>query len=187
MPPVLLDIRWCESNDRYDAANPSKGRFRDLLMRSLQNFLASRYRATQAQKRRPSGGFVGLDPYIDRVAGTSTPEGVFAAAWVRSVIENALASLETEFTRKGQNAHLACFRARVVEPILDGVDPPSVKDLARLNGLSESQVSNYIVTCKRAFQRHLEEEVLGFASSRKDAAVELQNITQFLAAGALAE
>jgi RNA polymerase sigma factor (sigma-70 family) len=164
----------------FDSADPSKGRFRDLLLRALKNFLTSRYRADHAQRRRPAGGFVGLDEYVNLFVSTDSPEHAFEQAWVRSVIDNTLQRLQDDFTDKAQHEHLAIFRARLVDPILHGIARPSVAELANDHHVSEAQASNFILTAKRAFVRHLRAEVMEYASSRKDAAVEIQDIVQFL-------
>lgn len=164
----------------FNSASMAKGRFRDLLLRALKNYLASRYRAEHALKRHPDGGFVGIDNYIGLIAGSDSPERKFEQDWVRSVIENALVRLQIDFEAKHQDVHLACLRARLVDPILNGLVPLSAAVLATTYGISESQVSNFVVTAKRAFARHLHDEVMEYAASRKEAAVEIQNVLQIL-------
>ncbi|NOX51311.1 MAG: hypothetical protein GXP16_12375 [Gammaproteobacteria bacterium] len=164
----------------FDNASAQKGRFRDLLLRALKNHMASRYRAERARKRHPEGGFAVLDTHGDVATDTDSPERKFEQDWVRSVIDNSMLRLQEEFLSKGQEVHLACLRARLVDPILNGSEVLSVTLLATTYDLTESQISNFVVTAKRALMRHLRNEVMEYADSRKETAIEMQNIVQFL-------
>ena len=80
--PVLLSVRrrGCaheEAEDRvqgffrfafdqnlFAKADPKRGRFRNLLLSSLNNYLANQHRWEHAQKRRPEKGFVDIHNLI---------------------------------------------------------------------------------------------------------------------------
>jgi hypothetical protein len=171
----------------FISANPSKGRFRNLLLTSLKHFLISRKRADCAEKRRPEGGFSYIDEEVtdglqlkDLLEGGWTPEEIYERAWLLSLLNNVLDRLRCEYCAKGQDAHYILFERRVIQPIVHGMEKPSVQVLALELGLSASEASNCIVTAKRAYQRHLRDEIFEYVSSDKEVTEEINDLFHFL-------
>jgi len=168
-------------------ADPTRGRFRSLLLTSLKHYLTSQKRAERAEKRLPAAGIVGLDDEIvegvaikDVLKDWNTPEEIYEKAWLLTVLNNVVDRLKKEYREKDQSIHFSLFEQRVLGPILYGHEKPSVQKLARQLGLSASEASNYIVTAKRAYQRHLREEILEYVSLEKEVSEEINDLRYFL-------
>lgn len=171
----------------FISADPSKGRFRNLLLTSLKHFLISRKRAECAQKRRPKGGFSFIDEKVgdglqlkDLLQDSLTPEEYFERAWLLTLLNNTLSRLRSECYTKGQKSHYILFERRIVRPILFGEKKPSVKVVATELGLTASEASNFIITAKRAYRRHLREEILEYVSTDKEVSEEINDFFYFL-------
>ena len=84
-------------------AAPEAGRFRSFLLGSLRNFMANEWRRQQSQKR--GGGTILLsfdagtaeERYAAEPSETQTPQSLYEQAWAVAVLDQAMASLETEF------------------------------------------------------------------------------------------
>jgi DNA-directed RNA polymerase specialized sigma24 family protein len=176
----------CLQNEFFAKADPARGRFRNLLLSSLSNFLHNLHRAEHAQKRQPEGGFVSVhdlatsEGFIFQPVDRETPEAVFHRIWVRELIRRVLFLLENECQATGKLEHYEIFRQRIVRPALEGAEPPSLRNLAQQLGLSEKQAANCLLTARRAYQRLLREEIRLFAGSDEEVAAEIQDLFHFL-------
>lgn len=173
----------------FVSSDPSRGRFRNLLLASLRNFLVSRQRSASAEKRRPSGGHVALDEPVgegltlqDLLSEGQSPDEIYNRAWLVALLNNALGRLESEYQAKQRNVHLEVFLQRVVAPILHGDAKPSVGELAEKYSMEPASVSNLLVTAKRAFERSLREEIREYVSTEKEVSQEIEDLMRFLAA-----
>jgi len=167
-------------------ADPTRGRFRNLLLTSLKNFLTSLRRAEYAKKRRPIAGIIGLDDEIvegvvikDVIKDGNTPEEIYEKTWLLTILKNVLDRLKKEFQEKDQAVHFFLFEQRVLAPTLYGHEKPSIQKLAKQLNLDASEASNYIVTAKRAYQRHLREEILEYVSLEKEVSEEINDFRYF--------
>ena len=167
----------------FERASPERGRFRSFLLQSLKHFITNRHRKLTAQKRHPKEGVTSLDnleylgyfhpkSLIDR----QTPEAIFHLIWLREVIRNALAKLEQEYSAAKQTSYFALFRSRVVAPVLEGVEPPSLQTQAEQWGLEYKVAANQVVSAKRAFARILEAEIRSYAGSLEDATADREEL-----------
>jgi DNA-directed RNA polymerase specialized sigma24 family protein len=130
-------------------ANPDRGRFRSLLLKSLQNFLKDKHDRHKAEKRGGGKEFV---PWNDWIAESPSqfsasfrrvenwpPEKVFDLRWAVTVTEQALRRLAEECENCGRrrmfsilSKYLMTERGEVSYPNLSvslGVPEPSVKRL----------------------------------------------------------
>ncbi|MSR64888.1 MAG: sigma-70 family RNA polymerase sigma factor [Verrucomicrobiae bacterium] len=170
----------------FGRADPSRGRFRSFLLSSLNNFLANAHRAAHAQRRSPPAGFVSIHELASSQRAVfepvekETPDGIFMRVWASELILRVVKSFEQECRTTGKEVHYSIFRRRVVEPALEGTDPPALRELAEEFGLSEKEAANRLVTAKRAFLRLLRDEIRLYASSEDDLTAELQELFQFL-------
>ena len=149
-------------------ADRSKGRFRSYLLKALYNYVATVHAAQTAQKRIPQGKLVSLEmidpPDFSRVTEGLTPEESFDYAWVSALMERVLEEVETMCYADGKMVYWQVFREKVLEPILEGAESPSLLDLCHKYGIKNPRMaSNMIVTVKRRFQailrKHLRETV----------------------------
>jgi len=152
-----------------ESADPDRGRFRSLLLRSLKNFLID---ASLKQRRHKRGGqveFVSWDkwmadaaPQLSMSAGameSSPPESLFDAGWAAAIAAEALRRLRLECESKGRrrvyevlHKHLTAERAEICYGELSralGVPEPSVKSLfhhfrARYRALLREEISKTV-------------------------------------------
>ena len=157
-----------------------RGRFRTLLLASLDNYLRNQHRAGCAKKRTPAGGMVSLDVLMEHEGSPleprdhDTPETAFNRAWAREFLLATLDAFKRECSLSGKELHFRIFQVRVIEPLLEGVEPPRLDALAAQLGLSAKQAGNCMVTSRRAFQRLLREMIQCYATGDEEAQEEIQ-------------
>ncbi len=144
-------------------ADRARGRFRALLLTSLQNYLHERHRH-EARRRLPAPSrataYESFD--IDAAEGRNyeTPEAAFSYHWSASLVRAVLDKVRIGCVRDGLEMHWAVFDARVGRALLFGENPPSMAELVeRLDLTSAPQASNMLVTVKRRFAKVLREEI----------------------------
>lgn len=176
---------WIESN-AFAKADAQRGKFRSFMLASLKRFSSNEHRAGQAQKRRPPAGFLSLDELMDNEEGpfepddAETPDKAFDRAWAAELVGRVLGHLEIECQNKGQEAHFDIFAKRLIQPILHGVEAPSMADLGKVHGLTEKQAGNLLETAKRIYRRLLKDEIRLYAASESDVSEEVRDIFAIL-------
>jgi hypothetical protein len=138
-----------------------------------------------AQKRIPKSKIVSLDvtdlPELRQVSSELTPEDSFNYAWVSSLLEQVLRQVEAECHKDGKTVHWHIFNDRILEPIMDKANPPSMKEVCRRYGIeSETKASNMMVTVKRRFQTVLRSHMRSLVASEDHVDDELAEIMRFL-------
>lgn len=169
-------------------ADRSKGRFRTFLLATLRTYVAEVHRAETAQKRMPAEGLVPLDGLasgnIPEPADTATPEQAFMHSWASEMLDDVLAAVQADCETDGKTTHWEVFRRTVVEPILTGVEPPSMSRLCRdLDIESDVMASNMNVTVKRRFKAALEARARQFVDTDDDVEREIRDLMQILSRG----
>jgi RNA polymerase sigma factor (sigma-70 family) len=168
-------------------ADPERGRFRNLLLKSLQHFLANARRHGAAGIRNPSGGFVTIHELSSQEGpvfvprDTENPEAIFHRTWLRELVLRVLNTLEVECRGTGKMAHFELLKLRIIQPILDGVEPPSLRQLAEQFGLPEKTVHNQIITARRAYHRLLRAEIRLYAKTDEEVTREIEDLWRFMA------
>jgi len=165
-------------------AYKAKGRFRTFLLFALERYLKSMHRRKTAKKRIPEHNLVQLE-YIDP---TNLPEPVnnlaagdcFNYAWVSALLDKMLEEIETECCADDKEVHWKVFYARVLTPIMENADPPSLKEICDKYGIEDqAKASNMIITVKRRFQTTLKRHLRQSVSSDTDVNEELRELMQF--------
>lgn len=202
--PVYCYLR-CKGYDRDDAkdltqgffceivlrrgliqqADRTKGRFRTFLLTALSRYVTSVHRAEVAKQRTPEGGLI----YLEEIDGFSIPEPVhyrspveaFDYAWGAALLDRVLAGVARRCRERGDATHWELFRTRVLLPITQNADVPSLDRLCRKYGISrKAQVSNMIFMVKRRFQRALRRHVRQFVSSDAEVDREILDLMAIL-------
>src|SRR6201982_3275262 len=103
---MILERNWLEH------ANPNRGRFRSLLLKSLQNFLINATEKAHARKRGGDVKFVSWDDWMSQAPSpipisaqaldSLLPEHIFDLRWAVTVVEQALRRLREECEGKGK-------------------------------------------------------------------------------------
>lgn len=175
------------ANDLFAKADQARGRFRNLLLKSMQHFLANKWRDEHAQKRQPAEGFVSICELASEAGpiivpkDTRTPEDAYHQTWFCELVLRVLRTLEQEYLANGKQIHIELLRQRIIAPILEGAEAASLRELADRYGLSVKDVENRVITARRAYQRLLRDEIRLYASSEEEVAEEIQDLKRFVA------
>ncbi|MHC4072079.1 MAG: RNA polymerase sigma factor [Planctomycetota bacterium] len=166
-------------------ADQSKGRFRSFLLIALNRYLITAKTGQAAQKRIPKSKLISLDvkdlPELRQTASELTPEDSFNYAWVSALLEQVLTEVEAKCHEDGKTVHWHVFHDRVLDPIMEKTNPPSMKEICRKYAIeSEATASNMMVTVKRRFQTALRNHLRGLVVSEEKIDEELAEIMRFL-------
>jgi RNA polymerase sigma factor (sigma-70 family) len=179
-------------DDWLQKADPSRGRFRSLLLKSLQNFLIDAADRSHARKRGGDVSFVSWDPWmaegrseltLSMEALNSWPaERVFDAGWAATVVERALRRLREECESKG--------RLRVFETLSPYLraerDDLSYRILAAKLRVPEATVKKLLYHIRQRYRFLLRDEVAQTVADSADVEDELRYLCGALAAGSAA-
>jgi RNA polymerase sigma-70 factor (ECF subfamily) len=165
-------------------ADAAKGRFRSFLLMALDRYLVNVRQMETARKRMPGGRLVPLDmvesPELPQSLMTSTPEDTFRYAWISGLLERVLEQVEAKCHEDGKAVHWCLFRDRLLRPIVERINPVSVKELCARYGIEDSaSVSNMIVTVKRRFQSTLRQHLRDSVISDEHVEGEVEEIQRF--------
>jgi hypothetical protein len=171
--------------DLVEQADRSKGRFRSFLLAALRHYTAVARHKDSAQKRIPASKLIPLDGVDDSglsVACTEmTPEDSFNYTWFCDLLAQVLDEVKAGCFEGGKALHWHLFRERVLDPIMDKAEAPSMDDLCHKYGIRDpSTASNMIVTTKRRLHAALRHRLRGLVSSEEEVDSELAEIMQFL-------
>jgi len=169
----------------FHEADRSRGRFRTLLLCSLQNYLRERHRHATRKKRAIDG----RPPLsLDQAGGAATavslglsPEVAFNSEWSATLVRSVLDQVRRQCIIDGMEAHWVVFESRVVRPMLFGDKPLGYQELVgRLDLDDRAQGANMLITVKRRFARALLAEAAFTLSDPDDAGDELQDMLRNL-------
>ena len=80
----------------------------------------------------------------------------------------------------GTDVHWGVFRDRVLQPIIDGIEAPSLRDVCDKYGIQDdAKASNMIVTVKRRFQAILRKHLRDSVVSNEQVNGELAELRRF--------
>lgn len=165
-----------------ERADTERGRFRNLLVSSLNNYVNNQFAARYADKRTPdrAANFGTADTPIGQEV--ETPEQEFDVAWARTLLSEVLARMQRECTATERSNLWQIFHARVLGPILEGIEPIDYETLIKQCGFqTPSQASNALVTGKRMFVRLLRATISEYVMSESELQSELQDLHMILA------
>ncbi len=172
-----------------EQADPERGRFRSLLLRTLQNFLIDEHVKAGARKRGGEVQFVAWDQWmaeapshlaIAPAALDSWPaERVFDVRWAATVAERALAKLREECETHG--------RRRIFDAISDLLtaerEDVSYLAPARELGIETADIKRVLHRMRQRYRKLLREEVADTVERPEDVEDELRYLVAALAAG----
>ena len=163
-------------------ADPDRGKFRNLLVRSLDNYVASTIRRSRAQKRAPDHA-ASLDPreHPDKFRSDSSPSEVFDVQWAREVLKEVLTAMRAH-CEEGSRAEIwGVFECRVMAPALRQVEPLPYEEIVRRFGFrGPAQASNALITAKRMFIRLLRAVVGEYCENEEAVEGEIRDLKEIL-------
>ncbi len=146
-------------------ADPKRGRFRSLLLRSLKNFLIDAAARSRRHKRGGQMQIVSWDKWMADAPSqlslsaatveTAPPEILFDAGWAAAIAEEALRRLRLECESKGRRRVYA-----VLQPYLTSERSEiSYEDLSRVLGVPEMSVKSLLHHFRLRYRALLREEI----------------------------
>ena len=171
-------------NELIQQADRRKGRFRSFLLAALRRFLINVKHKETALKRVPKGKLVPLevvDPdSLVAVSDDLSPDDCFNYAWVSSLLERVLDEVEATCHEDGMTVYWKVFEERVLQPIMDETDPPSVKEICGQYGIPDgNKLANMVVTVKRRIRSALKKHIRDLVASPEEVSDELQEMARF--------
>jgi DNA-directed RNA polymerase specialized sigma24 family protein len=179
---MILEGDWLQN------ADPSRGRFRSLLLKSLENFLNDAADKIRARKRGGDVSFISWDAWMSEVPSqlsmstetlNSLPaERLFDVRWAATVVERALRRLREECERKGR------WRVFDVLSVYLTVerDDVSCASLATTLGVPQSAVKKLLYHMRQRYRWMLRDEVAQTVENPADIGDELRYLCSALAA-----
>ena len=141
--------------DLIEGASQGRGRFRSLLLKSLERFRIDQRRKRQTARRAPDRA-PSLEDHRDNVPVDASPNNTFDAQWAGTVISGALQRLKADCDSKQGRSVWTVLVHRILAPLMTGGEPLSYAELQKLCNFNEPrQASNLLVTAKRSFARSL--------------------------------
>jgi hypothetical protein len=151
------------------------GKFRTYLLTALDRHVARVRRYDSARKRRPQEAAVETIAHADLPA-CGTPDS-FDIAWARQVIAQAIEQMRKEYNGGRRGQMWEAFELCVLAPLLQGQTPPThAAAMGQLGLESVQEVSNTLVSGKRAFARTLHAVIGEYATGEQDIEAELRDL-----------
>jgi DNA-directed RNA polymerase specialized sigma24 family protein len=170
------------------SADPKRGRFRALLLRSLKNFLIDDSVKRRRQKRGGQIQFVSWDKWMGdapaqlslspTAVATSPPEALFDAAWAASIAEEALRRLRVECESKGRRRVYSVLHPYLVSERSEICYEKLSRDL----GVPELSVKSLLHHFRIRYRALLREEVAKTVESEANVDDEIRYLCATLSA-----
>lgn len=166
------------TSDFIQKADPERGRFRSYLLTALNRFVVDEWRTASRQRRGGGQILLSLDAataeerYVREPSDLGSPERLYERRWATTLIEQALARLESEFIALG-NAEL--FAALQGSMLGEGTNQ-SYTEIAALLGLTEGAVKSAVYRLRQRYQSLLREEIARTVATGEDVEDELRHL-----------
>jgi RNA polymerase sigma-70 factor (ECF subfamily) len=152
---------WVIESGFLKKADPERGRFRAFLKVALRNYARDANRRATAARRGGGRRFFSIDEPVE-VAGEAAPfdaadpdalrpDELLDQRWRRELVQTALQELEAELAKEGKSAMFATFR----DYFLDASPDVDYRGVAQRNGITVTDVTNWLTRAKRRFREHL--------------------------------
>lgn len=162
-------------------ADPDKGRFRALLVTSLNHYVIDVYRH---QSGTPPAFSLSTTDHTPPIGDSDSPSDVFDVAWARELLGDVLRRMRAECEKSRRLDLWGIFERRILGPILDNAATLPYEQLVKRYGFrSPTQAANALVTAKRMFARILRTVVGEYAGGEGAIDAEIRDLQQILARG----
>ena len=180
---AILKKNWLQHADR------NRGRFRSLLLKSLQNFLVNAAEKTHARKRGGDAEFISWDDWMAEAPSQLSipvqtlealpPERIFDLTWATTVVEHAFQRLREECESKGK---LWLFQA-LSSHLTNERDEVSYVELSAELGIAETGVKKQLHNMRQRYRSLLRDEVSQTVEDPADVDDEIRYLCASLATG----
>ena len=181
---MILEPGWLRR------AEPNRGRFRSLLLTSLQNFLINAAERAHTRKRGGNVEFISWDDWMAEAPSQLSisaealdslpPERFFDLRWAATVVEHALRRLREECEAKGKRRlfrALSCY-------LTAERDEVSYANLSTALGIAETAVRKQLHNLRQRYRSLLRDEVAQTVADSADVEDEIRYLCKALATGA---
>lgn len=170
----ILEKQFLQHADR------TRGKFRSLLFRSLENFSATALKKEQRDNVAQVSLTADDDNPID--VADSVASDAFDIDWARRVLAEAVERMRAQCQSDARAWLWPVFDGRILGPTFRNEPPlPYEQLVARFGFESPKQASHALVTVKRQFQKLLEGVVSEYLVEADDLAAELADLGRILA------
>jgi RNA polymerase sigma-70 factor (ECF subfamily) len=176
-------------SDLLRRAKAERGRFRSLLLKSLQNFLIDAHTKARARKRGGDTEFISWDDWMAEAPSRLSlpiaaleswpPERIFDVRWAATVAEQALRRLQEECESRGRRRVFDALSNSLVA----GREDISYDALARELGAGTGEIKRLLHQLRRRYGQLLRAEVAATVERTEDIADELRYLVATLAVG----
>lgn len=161
-------------------ADPARGRFRSLLIKSLKNFLIDAAGKRRTRKRGGDLQFVSWEKWMAeapcqlsisaQALATSPPEALFDLSWAAAIGEEALRRLRMECESKGRRRVFEVLQGYLTTERAD----ICYQDLSPMLGIPEPAVKSLLHQFRIRYRALLREEVAKTVGTEANVADELR-------------
>jgi RNA polymerase sigma factor (sigma-70 family) len=155
--------------DFFQRFDPSKAGFRTYLRLAVERFAANQHEAENRQKRGGGVEFTELDA---QASNAESPEEIFLQEWRRQLFALAIEDLRAECDHAGKHTEWRVFEAYD----LAEDERPSYAELARLHGVAETSVTNYLSWARRKLRVLVTERLRGVTSGERELREEMRRL-----------
>lgn len=176
-------------NDWLQHADRNRGRFRSLLLRSLQNFLINAAEKSHTRKRGGGVEFVSWHDWMSEASSDLSipaetleslpPERLFDLTWAATVVEHALQRLREECESKGK----LCLFQTLSPHLTAERDEVSYSKLSAELGIAETAVKKQLHNMRQRYRSLLRAEVSQTVENPADVDDEIRYLCASLATG----
>ena len=169
-------------------ADPSRGRFRSLLLKSLKNFLLDASEKRRAEKRGGKINFVSWDDWMAeapsqlsipvRTLESLSPESIFDLRWAATVVERALRRLREECESRGRRRLFDLISGYLIADRAD----VSYSNIAKKLDVAETEVKRLLHRMRQRYRELLRDEVAQTVERPGDVDEEIRYLCVVLAA-----
>lgn len=166
------------SKDGFGIAEKSRGKLRNFLLKSFQNFANSEWKSGQCQKRGGKVQKISLDGLGQTERQTceprvnETPEVQFNRAWAGKLLDDTLQKLEAAYADAGKGE---IFQALQYLFIPSGDQKP-YREVAKELGVSEASIRFSAFKLRSRYRDFLRETISDTVSSRDEVEEELRHL-----------
>jgi len=158
-------------------ADKGRGKFRNFVLKSLNNFVTTKLRGELAARALIATG----EDAVRAAVAPNTGADRFDQEWVHQVVHDALQMMEADCTRRGRQDMWEMFRLRVVEPMLHDASPVDYATIVqRLELETPRQAMNLLANSKRAFVGHLRVAVGKYVHDREQIDEEIAALSEIV-------
>ena len=179
----ILERHWLQH------ADPNRGRFRSLLLKSLENFLINVAEGTHTRKRGGEVEFISWDDWMAEAPSQLSiaphaleslpPERLFDLRWAVTVVEHALRRLRDECEAKGRRRLFQTLSGYLTAER----DEVSYASLSTTLGIAETAVRKQLHNMRQRYRSLLRDEVARTVADPAEVEDEIRHLCAALAAG----